>query len=257
MSKLILSLSIFCLAILLTACNTDKPALIEALTIENEREIANRIHQLIQDDENHTILDADDYPAAYTYLSNHLKDLTLSPLVTHGTDYNWSIFIFDNDDASNAFTTPGGYIYFDSGLLKYLTSEAEFIGLLSNEISYADLGFVTQKLENQYGMSLLLDLALGSNFEDSGELLNAFTDPFSTAFVEEADAYMLALTCEMDYDLEEIANFLGRAYNTCDWLATHASKDIEPRIASISDYACNNAAIVADSTYQTELLDNL
>lgn len=251
-------LPLCCLVVLLTACDKGNNGLIEALSNEDERNIANSIHQLILEDENYTILDSDLYPEAYTYLSNHLKDLVLNPLVAHDTNYEWKIFVFDNDDGTNAFTTPGGYIYFDSGLLKFLVSEAEFIGLLSNEIAYADLGLVLQKLENKHGLTLLVDLALNSDFEDSGALLNGlYNEPFTSAKVEQADDYMLALTCSENYDLDQISEFFERAYPNNDWITTHATANMDARISKVSEYNCNNNLMVGDTIYQTGLLDNL
>ncbi len=253
---------LFCFLALLGACGKLDIDPIEELTAENERDIANRIHELINGDSDYAVLDDENYGVAYTYVYNHLKNLTLNEQVIHRYDYNWNIFILDNDASHNAFVTPGGHIYFDSGLLKFLTSEAEFIALLSHSIAYADMGFAQQKLQDNFGLSLLLDLASGSNIDDeNGELIDVlYNTPFSTDAVSQADNYMLSLVCTADYDINEFSNFLVRANNAeIQWLDIYNTGEgnIENRIALPAGYTCSNAGLVGANTYQTELLDNL
>ncbi|MCI4660744.1 MAG: M48 family metalloprotease [Neomegalonema sp.] len=48
------------------------------------------------------------------------------------------------DDVPNAFTTGGGYVYFHTGLLKILESEAELAMVMGHEFAHIDVGHIEQ-----------------------------------------------------------------------------------------------------------------
>lgn len=50
--------------------------------------------------------------------------------------YDYKFFVVDDDDV-NAFSLPGGYIYINKGLLKYIQSDDELAGVLGHEIIHA------------------------------------------------------------------------------------------------------------------------
>lgn len=208
------------------------------LTVEDRQNIADSILDLITADENYEILDRDEYAGAYEYLDNYVNFITNSAILTHRTNYNWKVHIINDDEGTNAFTTPGGYIYFDKGLLKAINSEAAFMHLLANEIAYADKGFVSQKLQDNYGLQLLLDLALDSTVETAEELLNTlYNQPFNQNNVEEADNFMLELACEKDYDAELFKWFLQNN-STITWIDVHSTESLDERLSFIRDYDC-------------------
>lgn len=212
----------------------------EDLTIEDERNIASRIHNIILDDQYYPVLDSEIYIEAYDYLTQKINILTNCELVEHRDDYEWTIYILDNETGTNAFATPGGYIYFDKGLLKAIDSEASFMNLLANEIAYADKGFVRAKLEARYGLSILIDLALGSMVGNESELLGILYDtPYNVAVAEQADAYMLELACDKNYDAAHLKDFfINQNYIT--WLQTHPTDSLDKRVSNISQFNCVN-----------------
>jgi len=226
-------------SLMFSACSTDLeiPTVTE-LTTEDMQNIANRIFNLITADENYEILDRNEYTEAYEYLDNYIGFMTNSELLTHRTNYSWKAYIIDDEEGTNAFTTPGGYVYFDKGLLKSINSEAAFMHLLANEISYADKGFVRQKLQDNYGLQLLLDLALGSTVETAEELLNTlYNQPYDLGSVEQADDFMLQLACEKGYDADLFKWFLQNN-STITWLDIHPTEELDTRLNLIRDYEC-------------------
>lgn len=50
-------------------------------------------------------------------------------------DLPWVFGVIEND-AANAFNTPGGYVFVTTGLLKKMTNEAQLAGVLAHEISH-------------------------------------------------------------------------------------------------------------------------
>ena len=138
------------------------------LTLSDEVDIATRIHDIIISNTNYDILSLNQ--EAENYLEEKVGILTECELVEHDA-FDWKLFVIDSEN-TNAFTIPGGYIYFDKGLLEIIDSEGAFMNLLANEISYADKGFARAKLEAHYGLSLLFDLAIGSTVDIGNDLLN-------------------------------------------------------------------------------------
>jgi len=237
-----------------SACSTEtiSPQVTE-LTVEDKKNIADRILNFMVVDENYEILNRSEYAEAYGYLDNYINFIKNSELLTHRTAYNWKIHIIDDEEGTNAFTTPGGYIYFDTGLLKAISSEAAFMHLLANEIAYADKGFVTQKLQDNYGLQILVDLALGSSV-DSEQLLNVlYNQPFDQANVEQADDFMLELACEKEYDADLLHWFL-RNNDSITWIDVHPNGDLDARLAAINAFECttppDSINISSDTFYE-------
>ena len=50
--------------------------------------------------------------------------------------FTWHFFVIDEKDV-NAFSLPGGYVYINSGLLKFVHTDDELAGVLAHEITHA------------------------------------------------------------------------------------------------------------------------
>jgi len=50
--------------------------------------------------------------------------------------FTWHFFVIDDKDV-NAFSLPGGYVYVNSGLLKFVRTDDELAGVLAHEIAHA------------------------------------------------------------------------------------------------------------------------
>jgi len=92
----------------------------------------------------------------YNYL-NSLRDVVLnSGILTYKDEFEWKINIVDDDKVLNAFATPGGYIYVYTGLIKFLDSEDQLLGVLGHEMAHADQRHSTRQLSKSLGVALLL-----------------------------------------------------------------------------------------------------
>lgn len=246
-------------ALTFSSCGVaDELPQIMELTAEDRRNIADRIFDIINLNENYDVLDRTEYADAYEYLDNTIDFLTDSDLLAHQTDYNWKIHILNDEEGTNAFTTPGGYIYFDLGLLKEIESETVFMHLVANEISYADKGFISQKLQDNYGLQILLDLALGSTVETAEELLGTlYNEAFDVATVEQADDFMLELACEKGQDAGFLRDFFA-SHSMITWLDTHPTEMLDTRLNYIYSYECATIDSIAISTNDyTDFLSKL
>lgn len=85
-----------------------------------------------------------------------------------GIEYHFAVI---ESDQINAFAAPGGYIYFYTGLLKIMDTEAEFAAVMAHEISHIVARHSIQRIQAAMGAQLAYQLVFGD--EGAGEALNA------------------------------------------------------------------------------------
>ena len=64
-------------------------------------------------------------------------DLLATGQVDHADDFEWELYIIDDAETLNAFAAPGGYIWIYTGILKYLSEDDYFAGVLGHELAHA------------------------------------------------------------------------------------------------------------------------
>ncbi|RDV13942.1 peptidase M48 [Pontibacter diazotrophicus] len=100
---------------------------------------------------------------AYQNLDRIVNRILTSGAVKYQQEFPWTVKIIREDETLNAFATPGGYIYVYTGLIQYLEDEDHFAGVLAHEIAHADRRHSIKQLQRDYGISLLLSVALGND----------------------------------------------------------------------------------------------
>lgn len=100
---------------------------------------------------------------AYQNLDRIVNRILNSGEVKYKQEFPWSVKIIKDDNTLNAFATPGGNIYVFTGLIKYLNDEDHFAGVLAHEIAHADKRHSIKQLQRDYGIALLLSVALGND----------------------------------------------------------------------------------------------
>lgn len=85
-----------------------------------------------------------------------------SPVIEKKNIYPYNFQVI-NDTIVNAFSTPGGFVYVYTGLMKFIDNEATLAGIVGHEIAHAERRHVTQRLTAYYGVSMLLSFILGGN----------------------------------------------------------------------------------------------
>lgn len=73
------------------------------------------------------------------------------------------VYVVDDPKQVNAFATPGGYLYFYSGLLLTAESEAEVAAVLGHEAAHVSRLHIERGMVNAYGLQTLISMALGNN----------------------------------------------------------------------------------------------
>lgn len=66
-------------------------------------------------------------------------------------------------DQINAFAAPGGFIYFYTGLLREMGSEAEMAAVMAHEISHVVARHGVKRLQTALGVALAYELAFGGD----------------------------------------------------------------------------------------------
>jgi predicted Zn-dependent protease len=79
--------------------------------------------------------------------------------VSDRTDLKYHFAVVE-DKEINAFTTPGGYIYVNSGLLDIVDSDDELACVIGHEIGHVAAKHIAKKLQAQLGYDILMNIAL-------------------------------------------------------------------------------------------------
>jgi len=164
-------------------------------------------------------------PATYPMLQGHqdVKDyvngigkyiLESSPKIQYKNIFPYNFQII-NDTIINAFCTPGGFVYVYTGLMKFIDNEATLAGVMGHEIAHAERRHMTQRLTSYYGISMALNIVLGTNpnavadivanlFVGLGFLANSRSDE------EEADNYSIKYLSTSKYYPGAITYFFDK-----------------------------------------------
>ena len=130
------------------------------------------------------------YKDAYQHLDGVVTRILNSGKVSYKDEFSWETRIIKDDNTLNAFATPGGHIYVFTGLIKYLDNEDQLAGVLGHEIAHADKRHTTKQLQTQYGIALLLSVALGNNPGTLAQIATGLaTLKFGRDAEKEADDY--------------------------------------------------------------------
>ncbi|HEY4650344.1 MAG TPA: M48 family metalloprotease [Pontibacter sp.] len=203
------------------------------------------------------LLDRGANQQAYTYM-DRIKDRVLnSGEVQYRQEFKWDVKLIKDDAQLNAFATPGGHIYVFTGLIKYLNDEDHFAGVLAHEIAHADRRHSVKQLQRQYGISLLLSIALGNNpgalREIAGQLTGTLAGlKFSRDAETEADTYSVNyLAGTKHYACDGAAGFFIKMNEEAaqgtppEFLSTHPNP--ENRIENIQQQAKNKGCSTASA----------
>lgn len=187
------------------------------------------------------ILDKTAYPEAYQHL-NRIRDSILNTgMLSYEDKFEWKVQIIRNDTMLNAFATPGGYLYFYTGIIKFLDNEAQFAGVMAHEMSHADLRHTTSMLTTKYGVQLLLSILLGQANSQLADIVANLAYglgelAYSRNMEYKADEKAVEYLYQTSYDARGIAGFfikLDDAPHPPQFLSTHPSP--ENRIEKITE----------------------
>ncbi len=203
---------------------------------------------ILNDPTNYKIIPEDANPDAYAYL-NAIKNKLLTNEVAYDQDFEWELYIID-DSTINAFCAPGGYIFFYTGIFRFMKNEAMLAGVLAHEMAHAARRHTTDNLSKTGAASTVLSIIVG---EDASEIAQMASNlalglgglAFSRDNEYEADEFAVRyMTKGTDYDPLAMADFFdmlkameGDSGSTPVFLSTHPSP--EDRSEKISEHKVN------------------
>jgi len=202
-------------------------------TVNQDIAFGQQVDSIVEAD--YSVLDPDEYEDAYFHINRIFNNVLVTDDMKYKDRFPWQVKIIQDDETLNAFAAPGGFLYFYTGLIKYLDDEAHLAGVMAHEIAHADLRHSTRTMTKVYGYSLLLNIILG---KDSGELANIASDlalglgslKFSRDHEYEADRYSVQYLEDTEYNPRGIKGFFEKliAQGLFDaeesgpaWLSTH------------------------------------
>ena len=214
-------------------------------SVEDDKALGKQVRDEIYNDPSYSILSRNDYPQAYAYLDGMVDEILSSGEVAYKDEFEWEVTIID-DDVLNAFCTPGGYIFVYTGLIKYLSNGDALEGVLGHEVGHADLRHTSRTLQKQYGIQLLLSIALGENSSQletlAGQLAGQLAGlQFSREYETESDRKSVEYLAQTQYACDGAKIFFqqlensGQAGVTPEFLSTHPNPS--NRIENIEDKA--------------------
>ncbi|MBK9211555.1 MAG: M48 family metalloprotease [Saprospiraceae bacterium] len=205
-----------------------------------DKELGQQLNLEIQNNpKEYPLLQKKGNEAAYAYVEKLVKNILNSGQIKHKDDYPWDVSIIDNDTILNAFASPGGYVYVYTGLIKFLDSEDQLIGVLGHEIAHADLRHSTSQMSQRYGTQLSADILLGKNAAMVKEIVSGLAGlSYSRNHESQADEYAVRYTCGTEYNAKGVAGFFekmkGRP-SPPQFLSTHPNP--ENRVKAINKLA--------------------
>lgn len=244
---------------LLAAC--DASSGINLFTIEDDMELGAQVHdEILADPATYPLLDEAQYPDAYNELYRMRDGVLASEDVQYADDFEWNVYIIDDDEVLNAFAAPGGYIYVYTGLMRYLQVEDHFVGVLGHEIAHADERHSTQQLTKLYGIGTLLGVILGEDPGLIAEIAAALLSlSFSRADEAEADEDSVYYLCESLWAANGTAGFFEQltaegGVEVPEFLSTHPSSEsrVEDINALAEELGCDTS-LNADADWQAVL----
>jgi predicted Zn-dependent protease len=193
----------------LQSCDEGK---LNFFTLEQDIEFGMQLDEMIMSDPaTYPVLSRTQYAAAYEHLDRIVNSLKQSDDLRYANRLAWEVKIIDQD-ILNAFAAPGGYMYFYTGLIKFLDNEAQFAGVVAHEMAHADRRHSTQMLTKQYGFSVLAGILLGENPSFLEQIIAELAMglgnlKYSRNNEYEADEYAVKYLYDTDYHPKELAGF--------------------------------------------------
>lgn len=263
--KVLLTMVIVVVSIVANSCKNedDGPTSVLLFSPQKDVDLGKEVQQeIFANPQSYPLLDSVQYASAYAYIRG-LKDSILETgEIDYKDEFAWQVYIIKDDATLNAFATPGGYLYFYTGLIKYLDNEDDLMGVMGHEIAHADKRHSVKQLQRQYGISLLLNIALGQEPSQVSQILGGLAGnlgalKFSRDAETEADLESVKYLAKTAYRCDGAATFFKKlsAAGTSGgpvFLSTHPSP--EDRVANITNEAISlgcDTAYFAPSSYDT------
>ncbi|MBW1754191.1 MAG: M48 family metalloprotease [Deltaproteobacteria bacterium] len=126
----------------------------EGISIQKEEELSREFLSVVF--RHYKVMDA---VVIVNYI-NYLGQKILAAFPPQPFKYHFYVI---KDDSLNAFASPAGHIFINSGLIQAMESEEELAGVISHEIAHASLRHISKKIERskKTSMATMAGMAAG------------------------------------------------------------------------------------------------
>jgi predicted Zn-dependent protease len=131
-------------------------------SLEDDKTLGAQVDEQIRTSGEFNIMSETQYPEAYAYANAMKNQILNAGEVKYKDEFEWKLTLI-NDDVLNAFATPGGYIYFYTGIIKYLDDASSLAGVMGHELAHADRRHSSKQMQKQYGVQTLLQIITGGD----------------------------------------------------------------------------------------------
>ncbi len=231
LSKFKLSLIAVALVALMNSCGNWSKNL-NIFPVEKDVELGYQVSNSFEEQNKKIILDSATNAFAYQYLYSVRDSILKNNELEYEKAFSWRIRIINDDTTLNAFCAPGGFIYFYTGILKYLESEDQLAGVMAHEMAHADKRHSTDAMTREFGAQLLLDLVFG---QGKGQLARIATGVANLSYGREAekesDEFSVRWLYNTSYNPVGGAGFFekmqkqGQGVKIPEFLSTHPNSD--------------------------------
>ncbi len=250
------------LACFIFSCGDDDGILL--FSIEDDKALGEQLRDEINNSpEEYPVLNPDEYPEAYAYLLAMRDEVLASEDIRYREEFDWETYIIEDDEVLNAFAAPGGYMYFYTGLIKYLDNADDLAGVMGHEIAHADRRHTSRQLQRTYGIQVLLSVVLGTNSGALAEIAAGLGGQlaslqFSRSAEREADDYSVIYLAQTEYQCNGAFSFFQKLIeeqqqsgNTPAFLSTHPNPEdrVEDINAKAAELGCDTTPL-APASYQ-------
>jgi predicted Zn-dependent protease len=224
---------IIMITLFLGSCSEDNSG-VNIFSVEDDKQLGLQMQQEIASNPaEYPLLMESQNPEAYEHMSRVRDAILASGLVAFDTEFEWEVYILKDDSVLNAFCTPGGYIYFYTGLIKFLDDESQFAGVMGHEMAHAAKRHSTKQMTKAYGLTMLLSIVLGENpgmlSQMAADLAAGVTMlAFSRDDEYESDELSVKYLDRTAYDARGVAGFFEKMTGAGlppEFLSTHPSPE--------------------------------
>lgn len=202
---------------------------INAFSLDKDKQLGLQVAREIESNTvEYPILDSASNVEAYRFIYSIRDRILKTGKVKYANQFAWRVRIVDNDEVLNAFCTPGGYIYFYTGIIKYLEDESQLAGVMGHEMAHADLRHSTRQMTKTYGTQMVTSILLGDSSALAQVTTNLIGLKFSRAHETEADRMSVEYLCTTEYPADGGAGFFEKIQaaggaSQPEFMSTHPS----------------------------------
>jgi predicted Zn-dependent protease len=233
---------------------------INIFTVEDDKALGLQLRDtILLHPEEYPVMDESQFSSQYTYIRSMVDDILASGKVDHADDFDWEIYLIDDNEVLNAFAAPGGYMFVYSGLIVFLDKKDDLAGVLGHEMAHAAERHATHQMTKNFGAVTLLNVLLGEDNELVSNILGQLIGlTFSRSDEEDADEHSVIYLCETEYAANGAATFFEKLASDNSpqppaFLSTHPTHEsrIEDINAAALELGCDTAAVSNQMDWQS------